>query len=145
MKELTCWYCIHFNGCYWCRKGRFTKGRNDLIATCSDFERENMSNIKITAEVDGKQVPLENISTETFEAIKALEKPKEIPVVAIGNYKGELHSRRLFIKVNDSIRDPIVKHNATTVIINPKSGQVVNWWTGSESGDRKLYENVKPL
>ena len=43
-------------------------------------ERKNMPNIKITAEVNGKQVPLETVSTETFEAIKALEKPKEIPV-----------------------------------------------------------------
>ncbi len=50
----------------------------DLCNHCS--ERENMPNIKITAEVDGKQVPLETVSTETFEAIKALEKPKEIPV-----------------------------------------------------------------
>ena len=52
-----------------------------ICQQCS--ERENMvqtKQLKITAEVDGKQVPLENISTETFEAIKALKKPKEIPV-----------------------------------------------------------------
>jgi hypothetical protein len=104
-----------------------------------------MPNIKITAEVDGKQVPLETVSTETFEAIKALEKPKEIPAIAIGNYKGELHNRRLFIKINKSIKDPIAKYNATMIVINPKNGQVVNWWTGNRSDDRKYYENVRPL
>ncbi|MCK5615819.1 hypothetical protein KAR91_78875 [Candidatus Pacearchaeota archaeon] len=108
-------------------------------------ERKNMPNIKITAEVNGKQVPLETVSTETFEAIKALEKPKEIPAIAIGNYKGELHNRRLFIKINESIKDPIVKHNATMVVIDPKNGQIVNWWTGNKSDDRKFYENIKPL
>lgn len=39
-----------------------------------------MPNIKITAEVNGKIVPLNTISIESFEAIKALEKLKEIPV-----------------------------------------------------------------
>ena len=54
-----------------------------------------MSNIKITAEVDGKQVPLETVSTETFEAIKALEKPKEIPVARLADYHDE-RQRLLF-------------------------------------------------
>ena len=46
------------------------------------------TNIKIIAEVNGKQVPLEIISTETFEAIKALEKPKEIPVARLAFCSG---------------------------------------------------------
>ena len=64
-----------------------TKGKwGYYCQQCS--ERKSMPNIKITAEVDGKQVPLETISTETFEAIKALEKPKKIPVARLGNFKG---------------------------------------------------------
>ena len=50
-------------------------------------KKENfMPNIKITAEVDGKQVPLETISTETFEAIKALGVHEEIPVARLADY-----------------------------------------------------------
>ena len=59
------------------------------------IERKIMSNIKITAEVDGKQVPLETVSTETFEAIKALEKQKEIPVARLATCS---HSPRLLFK-----------------------------------------------
>ncbi|KKN47572.1 hypothetical protein LCGC14_0661400 [marine sediment metagenome] len=49
-----------------------------------------MPNIRITAEVDGKIVPLNTISTESFEAIKALEKPKEIPVARYASNRNDL-------------------------------------------------------
>ena len=48
-----------------------------------------MPNIKITAEIDGKIVPLNTISTESFEAIKALEKVKKIPVARWATCSGE--------------------------------------------------------
>jgi hypothetical protein len=54
------------------------KDGGHICQKCS--EREHMPNIKITAEVDGKIVPLNTISTKSFEAIKALEKPKKIPI-----------------------------------------------------------------
>ena len=62
--------------------------------------------LKITAEVDGKQVPLETVSTETFEAIKALEKPKEIPVARLATYAG---SPRLLFKPTENIKFGIGK------------------------------------
>ncbi|KKN45297.1 hypothetical protein LCGC14_0684500 [marine sediment metagenome] len=79
MNDPLCGDCINFNGRLLCNKRRYTEGKLDL-AICIDFERKIMPNIKITAEVDGKIVPLNTISTESFEAIKALEKPKEVPV-----------------------------------------------------------------
>ena len=130
---------------FWGSSGEMEWNGYSIICKFCPEKETQMPSIKITAEVDGKQVPLETVSTETFEAIKALEKPKEIPAIAIGNYKGELHSRRLFIKINDSIRGPIVKHNATMIVIDPKNGQTANWWTGNGSDDREFYENVRPL
>jgi len=108
-----------------------------------------MSNIKITAEVDGKQVPLENISTETFEAIKALEKPKKIPVARVGNYIGNLNDKRLFLKITDSIRNNIACGDYFhTIAINLDSGFVQNSWSKSDKHLKNLnglYENIKPL
>lgn len=108
-------------------------------------ERKNMPNIKITAEVDGKIVPLENISTETFETIKALEKPKEIPVARIGNYKNNPGDRRLFLKLTDSIRINVANKNINVVAINLRG--VVNniWRIENEVDNLKFYENIKPL
>ena len=65
-----------------------------------------MPNIKITVEVDGKIVPLNTISTYTFEAIKALEKPKEIPVpvARLANNRNGA-PRLLFRPINNIILD----------------------------------------
>ncbi|MCK5613784.1 hypothetical protein KAR91_68600 [Candidatus Pacearchaeota archaeon] len=111
--------------------------------------RRVMPNIKITAEVNGKQVPLETVSTETFEAIKALEKPKEIPVARIGHYKDEPDDRRLFLRVTNSIRRSIVDNSDLNVIaINLQNGCINNSWSKSNKdvGDLSgIYENIKPL
>jgi len=108
-----------------------------------------MPNIKITAEVDGKQVPLETVSTETFEAIKALEKPKEIPVARIGHYSGDPYDRRLFLKITDSIKRCITENNFAVIAINLENGYVANSWEMNderlETLDGKIYENVKLL
>ena len=141
-----CVYCLRSYPSY-CGKHRFTEGEDDL-AICPDFERKNMPNIKITAEVGGKQVPLETISTETFEAIKALEKPKEIPVpvARVGNYVGFPSDRRLFLKLTNNIRENIARKDIDVVAINLRNGTVNNMWQDSDE-IRKLglYENVKPL
>lgn len=129
------WLRLH-ETCYICQK-------------CS--ERENMPNIKITAEVDGKQVPLENISTESFEAIKALEKSKEIPVARVGNFPGNPNDRRLFLKITNSIRNYIVnRRDIKMIAIELKGGNVLNSWTKMQyeptfHADGDPYENIKPL
>jgi hypothetical protein len=98
-----------------------------------------MSNIKITAEINGEQVPLENISTETFEAIKALKKPKEIPVARIGNYAG---SPRLIFKPSQDIQLNVGRIYA----LNLKGGNLsANWPIEMEDTWIEQYENVKPL
>ena len=72
-----CIYCsIIFHPGKWWWQEIETKSRQCMY--CGKVT--SMPSIKITAEVDGKQMPLETVSTETFEAIKALEKPKKIPV-----------------------------------------------------------------
>ena len=106
-------------------------------------ERENMPNIKITAEVDGKQVPLKTVSTETFEAIKALEKPKEIPVARLGNFKGWPSEGRLILKVTPNIRSYIDKH---VLAIDIATGDVAGWWKEKSDEDRiNGYKNIITL
>jgi len=109
------------------------------------LRKENMPNIKITTEVDGKIVPLNTISTESFEAIKALEKPKEIPipVARVGNWRGDLKQRRLFLKLNHSIRSYIDRDATATLIIDLNDGMAIGRLEGLIKIDS--YENVKPL
>lgn len=114
------------------------------------LERENMPNIKITAEVGGRQVPLEFISTETFEAIKALEEPKEImtSVAAIGHYRGRPEDRRLFLRINKSLRRIIADANIHTVAIELQNGNANNYWREDDPARKtlnNLYENIRPL
>ena len=111
-------------------------------------KRKTMPNIKITAEVDGKQVPLETVSTETFEAIKALEKSKEIPVpvARVGNYQNTPTDRRLFLKLTNSIRENVAKTNVNVIAVNLNNGCVHNIWQDNQEIESiKLYENVRPL
>lgn len=117
---------------------------------CFYYERKTMPNIKITAEVDGKQVPLSTISTESFKAIKALEKPKEIPVARVGNWPGQPENRRLFLKISDQFRNVITQQqDIKMVAIELKRGRINNTWTAIDHKldffDGDLYENVKPL
>ena len=143
-KTLGCYRIINgvtykwLGGCQW----RLATKEEQTIKLIED---KSMSNIKITAEVDGKQVPLENISTETFEAIKALQKPKEIPVARVGHYHGEPDDRRLFLKLTDHIRKNVAE-GYDVIAINLKNECVNNTWQcGEEAEQLKLYENVKPL
>lgn len=103
--------------------------------------RKTMPNIKITAEVDGKQVPLETVSTETFEAIKALEKPKEIPVARWATNKSG-RPRLLFKPVNN------IRFDAGYLYaLDLERGVCSNQWTPIADGLEisTYYENVKPL
>ena len=141
MKCENCNACtFYLYGRGYCNKKHYT--------ICDDFERKNMTNIKITAEVNGKQVPLETVSTETFEAIKALEKPKEIPVpvARVGNYRGDLPDKRLFLKLTNSIRENAADVDFNVIAINLRDGHVNNSWQNDNDADNlTLYENVKPL
>ncbi|KKN68778.1 hypothetical protein LCGC14_0447980 [marine sediment metagenome] len=115
-----------------------------ICQQCS--ERENMPNIKITAKVDGKIIPLETISTETFEAIKALEKPKEIPVTRVGIFRSLPVKRRLILKITSSIRSCVSDPDKHILAIDTATGDVAAWWEEeSDEGRIRGYENVKPL
>jgi len=109
------------------------------------LERENMAEykvIKITAEVDGKQVPLETISTETFEAIKALEKPKEIPVARLADYIFDSKPRLLFRPAKD-----INLKVGRVYGLDLERGIVRSDWgvERDEYAVRSTYTNVQPL
>ena len=123
-------YCVHQNNC---------------------LGEENMPNIKITAEVDGKQVPLETVSTETFEAIKALGKPKEIPVpvASIGNYPGNSNDRRLFLKISADLKRVITNFDPKVVAIELIHGTTCKYWKEEQQFplfyDDSSYENIRPL
>ena len=114
----------------------------DLYKHVEIFRRKRtMPNIKITAEVDGKQVPLETVSTETFEAIKALEKPKEIPVARLADYYDGL--QRLLFAPKTNIELEIGR----VYSFNLESGAKVAEWPVSEDKQAisRTYKNVRPL
>ncbi len=136
-----CGDCEHYNGRNLCRKMRYTEGELDL-AICIDFERKIMPNIKITAEVNGKQVPLETISTESFEAIKAAARTEEIPVARLAVNDGQ---HRLIFKVTEYITE----YKGKYVAISLDNGLVCGHWPESDmdcgKGFGYNYENVRPL
>lgn len=95
---------------------------------------------------------METVSTETFEAIKALEKPKEIqiPVARVGNWPGQPDIKRLFLKISNSLRKCITERgNVEMVAIELETGYVCNTWTKAQQilsfSDGDPYENVHPL
>ena len=132
--------------CLWRRKWKQGNNYNYICLCQQCTERKNMPNIKITAEVDGKQVPLETISTKTFEAIKALEKPKEIPVARIGHYGNCPSDRRLFLRITNNIRQNIADDRIDVIAIDLQNGYVNNVWRGDdEISNLRLYKNIKSL
>ena len=102
-----------------------------------------MPNIKIIAEVDGKIVPLNTISTESFEAIKALEKPKEIPVARTGFFTST-SNKRLFLRVTDGVKKVITKANPYIICINLETGDLINTRNNWDEVTN-AYENVQSL
>jgi len=110
----------------------------------SILENKLMSNIKITAEVDGKIVPLNTISTETFEAIKALKKPKEIPVpvARVGSFGNGL---RLFLTLNNKLKEHIAKDYVRMISIDLKTGNPTNSWEIICEDLSKIYGEITIL
>ena len=104
--------------------------------------KKPMPNIKITAEIDGKQLPLRTISTESFEAIKALEKPKEIPipVARLADWKGS--PRLLFAPL-----DNITLRCGYLYALDLKRGICSNRWLpmNDESETATYYRDVRSL
>jgi len=107
------------------------------ITYMKNLKEKTMPNIKITAEVDGKIVPLNTISTESFEAIKALEKP--IPVARLATYDG---STRLLLRITQNIADHIKFGHV--IAIDPVSGGVTASWK-KEQDTYTYYRDIKPL
>jgi hypothetical protein len=99
-----------------------------------------MQNIKITVEVDGKIVPLSTISTESFEAIKALEKPKDIPI-PVARWATCGDSPRLIFKPSRSIQLKIGKVYA----LDLRNGNLAaNWALENDDSWMKQYQRVTP-
>jgi len=123
---------------------RFTEGAKDPVTTCPNFERKFMPNIKITAEVDGRQVPLENISTETFEAIKALEKPFVCPkgwVIEFEDWDGDCGWRIMKDKVEYLHKDFAVK--VGTGWDGHEYGEAPGYWPTKKAAEDALKQYLK--
>lgn len=100
-----------------------------------------MPNIKITAKIDGKQVPLKTVSTETFEAIKALEKSKGIPVARLATNQSGVP--RLLFRPAVSLDLKV----GYLYALDLKLGVCSNMWSpvNDELEINTYYENVRPL
>jgi len=135
--------CANCGHCFWYGEPVFHSKygyRNFICQKCS--KRETMPNIKITAEVDGKIVPLNTISTESFEAIKALEKPKEIPVPVARLATCGGSPRLLF---RPTINIPL--RVGQIYALDLKDGDIsLSWPIDCDIQNiRRNYKNIKPL
>ena len=108
------------------------------------FGEKIMENVEITVKVNGKEVDLSTISTETFENVKKAVEVKEIPVVRVGSFIAK-HDR-LIIKFN-------LKHAGTKdrlhlpdgeeiVAIDLAKGEITNHWNvRDDKGHLRGYNN----
>jgi len=98
--------------------------------------------IKIKVEVNGKEVPLSNISMETIGKIRDAES-KKIPVVRIATLDN-LNDRLIF-KVTESIAN----QKGRFVAISIKKGYVGSHWLPKDDNDShdgvNFYTDVKSL
>lgn len=96
--------------------------------------------IKITVEVDGKEVPLDTISTETFEKIKAAAKEPEYEGVYVGDCADE--SRVFFV-----VTDTICKYKGEVIALNSKGNKVAggHGTTFLQLCTRLEYSNIRKL
>ena len=102
-----------------------------------------MENVEITVKVNGKEVNLSTISTETFEAVKAITKTKKIPFVRMADfpYDGK-YEPRLILYVSKLKYD-----GDEIVIIDWKTGKIVNSWNPEDDSyhTSNYYRNVQEL
>ncbi len=102
-----------------------------------------MDNIEISVKVNGEDVPLSSISTETFEKIKVVEKTKKIPPVRFAiyeRYDGNKKIDRILLKVSEDI----AHYKNQVVAIDVKTGNVYNHWESEdESKHLYLYTDIK--
>lgn len=105
------------------------------------LEKQKMETIEINVKVNGKEVPLDSISTETFEKVKKAASKPEYEGVLVGNRWN--NSPRVFFAVTDEI----CGQNGRVVVLDER-GVVVNY----EDTFNKLlnssyynYKNIKQL
>lgn len=110
-----------------------------------------MGNVEINVRVNGKDVPLSTISTETFERIKDGEKIKELLApIMIGNYRFN-NSPRVFIQtkyLREALESAFV--GASEVLVFERNGNCCNWLLEKAlieklADELDEYENVQPL
>jgi len=105
-----------------------------------------MENVEITVKVNGRDVPIETVSTETFEKVKeAASEPKHKGVLVGNCYNAE---PRVFFKVTDDIcerrgKAVALDTNGCVVDVDCTLGKLVAF-TGFDNDD-KLYGNIKKL
>lgn len=86
-------------------------------------EKHNMADrIEIDVKVNGKDVPLHEISEQTLLTVRENSKPKEIPVARVAEANGY---RYLLLKVPSCIE----KHKGKVIAINLKGGYINGSWT----------------
>lgn len=102
--------------------------------------------IKITVEVDGEIVPLDTISTETFEKIKEATKEPEYEGVLSGNYAGDKGDARVFFVVTEQICD----YKGRAIVLDKdgyigNSGSTLQILCKDVGFSERIYENIKKL
>lgn len=138
-------YCNPISDCY------FTQlNYSEIIAELWKFsdkkEKSNMNdNIEITVKVNGVVTPLHQISELTLSKIREASKSKEIPVARIVNFHD---SKRLILKVSDSIKERI-NNGAEVIAIDLIDGGVVGHWSLADDSHpcygANFYDNIQTI
>ncbi len=110
------------------------------------FGEKMMENVEITVKVNGKEVDLSTISTETFENVKKAIEIREIPVMRVGSFITK--NDRLIIKFN--LEDAMTKEHLNLpeghkiVAIDIARGEITNHWD-TESDKNHLLNYGDPV
>lgn len=101
-------------------------------------------NIEITVKVNGQNVPLSTISTETFEKIKKAEAQKdEFPIAATADFETGIRAeRRLIIRVPENIKHHL---HEDYIVLGVDRGAAFVKNSGDAKYIKRSYKNIEEI
>ncbi len=135
----------HFKNILYIKIGGMLKDNLCLIENSIKNLKEpgekTMENVEITMKVNGREVDLSTISTETFENVKKAIEVKEIPVVRIGSLCG--NNNRIIIRLD---KVSTVYNSPDVIVLDKSTGDCTNYWdAGNDAREMRVYKNVHSL
>lgn len=102
---------------------------------------QKMENVEITVKVNGKEVPIDTISTETFEKVKEAAKEPEYEGVYLRKYCSGGNYDRVVFKVTDQI----CNHKGQVVLLDGDGDVMLYCPTFKPVCEHSCYSSLKKL